>query len=178
MKNKSCLSDAQTASVNTPYYGKSALTSSFAVPSTMPPTTIIPGLPPLIPIESTRSLPCLPTGENYSSSKQILYASQPSLDGHATVTSNNATERVQLLLSTSMDHLDKSDASEVLCDTNVDDIERSSESNFIIIIICNAFIIDPLDDTNFESNYENIELEDPYDSIPAEELYVSIKELK
>ena len=138
VKSKSCLSDLQTASANAPFDGTSAPNSSPVnpkFPSTPSPTTSILGSPPLSPNESTHSLPCLPTGENYSSSKPNLNASRPSLDGYATITSSNAIDRQQLCLSPSMKYLDKNDAMEIQSNTSDDDIERFSESNTIIMII-------------------------------------------
>ena len=133
MKNKSCLSDVQTTSVNTLYNGTSGTNSSPVnpkIPPTPSPPTSILGSLPLSPNESTRSLPCLPTGEEYSSSKQILNTSHLSLDGYATVTSSNATDRQQIHISPSMGHFEKNDivfnASEIQSDTSNDDIETSS----------------------------------------------------
>ena len=139
MNSEYCLSDAQTTYVNIPYDGTSGLNSSSVfLPNPLPTTRII-GSPPSTPNKSTRSLPCLPTGEIYFS------LNQPSLDGYATITSCNATDKVQLRLSPSMEYLDKSDfpfnASEIRSDTSDDDIERPSESNTIIMIIRDAFIV-------------------------------------
>ena len=107
-------------------------------------------------MKSIRCLPCLPTSGKYSSSKKILYTSQLSLDGYATVTSSNAIERQQVHVSPSMEHFEKSDIvfedSEIQSDTSNDDIETTSgEYITIIMVICNAFILDHLDDTNFEN---------------------------
>ena len=139
MKSRSCLSDVQTTSVNTLYNGTSGTNSSAVNPPTPSPPTSILGSPPLSPNESIRSLPCLPTGKEYSSSKQILYTSQLSLDGYATVTSSNATDRQQIHISPSMEHFEKNDivlnASEIKSDTSDDDIETSGEYITIIIVI-------------------------------------------
>ena len=134
MKSKFCLSNEQTTSANTHYDATGARNSSPVnpkLPSTSSPTTSILGSPPLSKTESTRSLPCLPTGENYSSSMENLNASQLSLDGYVTITSRNTTDHLQHL-SPSME---KNDALEIRSETNDDDIERSSESNAIIMII-------------------------------------------
>ena len=180
MKNKSCLSDEQTTSVNTLYDGTSVPNSSPVNPKFSPtpssPTSIL-GSPPLSPNESIRSLPCLPTSEKYSSSKRILNTSQLSLDGYATVTSSNAIERQQVHVSPSMEHFEKNDivfnASEIQSDTNNDDIETSGEYITIIIVICNAFILEHLDDTNFETTgYYDI-IDDQHISLQEQNTYSS-----
>ena len=176
MKSRSCLSDVQTTSVNTLYNGTSGPNSSPVnpkfPPTPSPPTSIL-GSPPLSPNESIRSLPCLPTGEEYSSSKQISYTSQLSPDGYATVTSSNAIERQQVHVSPSMEHFERSDIvfedSEMQSDTSNDDIETSGEYITIIMVICYAFILDHLDETT--GYYDNID--DQHISLQEENIYAS-----
>ena len=176
MKSKSCLSDAQTTSFNTLYDDTSAPNSSPVnpkIPPTPSPPTSILGSPPLSSNESMRSLPCLPTSEKYSSSKQILYTSQLSLNGYATVTSNNTIERQQVHVSPSMEHFEKSDIvfedSEIQSDTSNDDIETSGEYITIIIVICNAFILDHKDETT--GYYDKID--DQLISLQEQNIYAS-----
>ena len=157
IKSKPSLSDTQTRSVNALYKCRSAPISSSVfskITPTLSPTSSI-SSSPKSPNTSTRSLPCLPTAGNYSSSKQLLKTHQPSSDDYVIFTSSSATDRQERCLLPSMGYLEKSDR--VFKEGKTD--EKNNES-----------VSDILNDISDD-------IERPYDSIPANKPNVSVKEL-